>query len=78
MKPTRNIVKPNTGLWNAKGKVWYQKNEDGFPEKYKDLNPEQKTNLKEFKKEMNKLFPKYQKISTENFYENSYEKVGVV
>ena len=29
MKPTRNIVKPNTGLWNAKGKVWFQKNDDG-------------------------------------------------
>ena len=29
MKPTRNIVKPNTGMWTTKGKVWYQKNDDG-------------------------------------------------
>jgi hypothetical protein len=28
MKPTRNIVKPNTGMWNAKRKVWFQKNQD--------------------------------------------------
>jgi hypothetical protein len=28
MKPTRNIVKPNTGLWNPKGSVWFKKNKD--------------------------------------------------
>ena len=28
MKPTRNIVKPNNGLWKTKGSVWYQKNDD--------------------------------------------------
>jgi len=28
MKPTRNIVAPNNNLWKAKGKVWYQKNDD--------------------------------------------------
>jgi len=30
MKPTRNIVKPNTGMWTTKGKVWYQKNDDYY------------------------------------------------
>ena len=28
MKPTRNIVKPNTGLWKPKGSVWFKKNDD--------------------------------------------------
>ena len=28
MKPTRNIVKPTPGLWGAKRRVWYQKNDD--------------------------------------------------
>jgi len=28
MKPTRNIVKPNNGLWKTKGSVWYKKNND--------------------------------------------------
>jgi hypothetical protein len=28
MKPTRNIVKPS-GMWQPKGKVWFQKNDDG-------------------------------------------------
>ena len=32
MKPTRGIVKPNTGLWNTKHSVWYQKNKDFDPE----------------------------------------------
>ena len=38
MKPTRNIVKPNNGLWKTKGSVWYQKNDDetGHLNKYKD------------------------------------------
>jgi hypothetical protein len=36
MKPTRNIVKPNTGLWNAKGKVWFKKNDDGKKISYKE------------------------------------------
>ena len=28
MKPTRNIVKPNKGLWVAKHTVWFKKNTD--------------------------------------------------
>lgn len=28
MKPTRHIVKPNSRLWKAKQRVWYQKNDD--------------------------------------------------
>ena len=32
MKPTRNIVKPNVGLWLAKRRVWFQKNDDGLSE----------------------------------------------
>jgi len=28
MKPTRNIVAPNSNLWKTKGSVWYQKNDD--------------------------------------------------
>ena len=28
MRPTRNIVKPNTGLWKPKGSVWFKKNDD--------------------------------------------------
>ena len=37
MKPTRNIVKPNTGMWTTKGKVWYQKNDDGKKVSDKDI-----------------------------------------
>lgn len=28
MKPTRNIVTPNSNFWKPKGKVWNQKNDD--------------------------------------------------
>ena len=28
MKPTRNIVKPNAGLWTPKHTVWFKKNDD--------------------------------------------------
>jgi hypothetical protein len=28
MKPTRNIVKENTGLWKPKHTVWYKHNKD--------------------------------------------------
>ena len=28
VKPTRQIVKPNVGMWNPKGKVWFKKNDD--------------------------------------------------
>ena len=28
MKPTRNIVTPTKGLWLAKRRVWFQKNDD--------------------------------------------------
>ena len=29
MKPTRNIVKVNKGLWTPKHAVWFKKNDDG-------------------------------------------------
>lgn len=40
MKPTRNIVKPNTGMWKPTRSVWFQKNSDyqeyrGWSIKYK-------------------------------------------
>jgi len=28
MKPTRHIVKPNTGMWKPKSSVWFKKNDD--------------------------------------------------
>ena len=34
MKPTRNIVKPNNGLWKTKSSVWYQKNDDSLKKAY--------------------------------------------
>jgi hypothetical protein len=44
MKPTRNIVKPNKGYWNAKHKVWFEKNDDG------DLTKEEIATLDAVKK----------------------------
>ena len=40
MKPTRNIVKPNTGLWKPKGSVWFKENDDSELGDWDEDNPE--------------------------------------
>ena len=40
MRPTRNIVKPNTGLWKPKGSVWFKKNDDSKLGDWDEDNPE--------------------------------------
>ena len=54
MKPTRNIVKPNNGLWKTKGSVWYQKNDDD--KAWSEMNKEEKNKL------YNKMNPEEKEI----------------
>ena len=73
MKPTRNIVKP-TGMWNPKGKVWYQKNDDKLPDNFVDEKlKELRENPKEFKKKLAKLTRETNKLAREEGYAGGWK-----
>jgi len=52
MKPTRNIVKVNKGLWTPKHAVWFKKNDDGDDD---EENVERFKRIKKMQRENNKL-----------------------
>jgi hypothetical protein len=66
MKPTRNIVKPNSNLWKAKGKVWYKHNDDGDSEMSEEFNQQRKEVLNMLEEKENKRNEEIRKVKSSN------------
>ena len=69
MRPTRKIVKPNTGLWKPKGSVWFKKNDDSKLGEERNFSyrglPKEIEKEKQDDEAWNKLSPKQKAMAEE-------------